>query len=405
MSNRQHSLEHQMSQCHNELHILLGQTFVIVLVLFFRFMILISIVCACVYLFSFTSLSSNVILPTFHVNGWRLDVHKNEKKILCQWHDNIHWHPIEWKKKWFKILLDQFVCVLFCGSLLCFDYRYFWLIPPSARFSEKIRCFFLPMKFLGWFAHAHTMHTIRLCVEFRLANGECKKRKRITSVCPCIPCVWSLLFSDKQSKEKKKITKTLINNDLKMQSRFKEYISLKTKLEDYDDDDDDEETKKRNEMKIKTVHNEERHSNKRWKTRFGQVIICNECMKNWWRTKDIQSDMKEYIIYICNRIPCRSAPKVRERKCWFNKQRTVIQNGRQNTRSKSEQKSLSVEIKRKQRAIDFIWGNRNTTMTYETITTGQQKIAIFLPTEDSSHQTWISLHSYSEWITLQISSS
>ena len=64
-----------------------------------------------------------------------------------------------------------------------------------------------------------------------------------------------------------------------MQSRFKEYISLKAKLED-DDDDDDEETKKTNEMKIKTVHNEERHSNKRWKTRFGQVIICNECMKN-----------------------------------------------------------------------------------------------------------------------------
>lgn len=37
----------------------------------------------------------------------------------------------------------------------------------------------------------------------------------------------------------------------------------------------------------KTIRNEERQSNKRWKTRFRAVIICNECMKNWWRTKDM----------------------------------------------------------------------------------------------------------------------
>lgn len=60
MSNRQHSLKHQMSQCHNDLLILLGQTFVIVLV---YSSVLISILRACIP-FSFTSFSSYDILPS-----------------------------------------------------------------------------------------------------------------------------------------------------------------------------------------------------------------------------------------------------------------------------------------------------------------------------------------------------
>ena len=65
------------------------------------------------------------------------------------------------------------------------------------------------------------------------------------------------------------------------------------------------------------------------------------------------------------------------------------------TLGERERESLSVEIKRKQRAIDSIWKQKHNN-DIRNDKHRPAKNAIFLSTEDSTHQTWISLHSYSE---------
>lgn len=132
---------------------LLGQT-VIVLVFIWDFF--------CVF-FSPTAFSS-YSLPTFHVNGWRLDVNikkRTEQNCMSMvWQDSLT--SEEERNTTYIILFDQFVCIVFG-----FDHRYTWF-PPSARFSTKNynnnRCLFLGYSLTQ--AHIVQLHTIRLCDEF-----------------------------------------------------------------------------------------------------------------------------------------------------------------------------------------------------------------------------------------------
>lgn len=86
------------------------------------------------------------------------------------------------------------------------------------------------------------------CVlNFTLRSAECKKGSKRLSMHFMFVC--DHFYFPKKKKHNNN------NNDSKMQSRFREYI-IEAELEE--------------DKEKKTVRNEERHSNKRWKTRFGR---------------------------------------------------------------------------------------------------------------------------------------